>query len=74
MDFTPWLPYIAVAISIATFISAQLTARRSAALSYVQELERRLDDCIRECREANSDRERLLRENIEYARRLAQEP
>ena len=72
MDFATWLPYIAVVISIATFISAQLTARRAATVSYVQQLERRLDDCIQACKESNIERDRLVREVIELTRRLAQ--
>lgn len=64
------LPYIAIAISIATFAAAQRESRRRAKVDYVNGLEERISECERDRTDLRTQVKQYRDENLDLLRRV----
>jgi hypothetical protein len=72
------VPWIALAVAIATFVATQREVRRRAKVDYVNQLEDRNKNCLSECLELRSECVELRKqvstlkdENFQLMRRIA---
>lgn len=64
------LPYVAIAVAIATFVASQREFGRRAKVDYVAGLEERIEECEKDRKDLRVKLQQLRDENVDLMRRV----